>query len=197
MEYEAKAMTLRERYDRMVIQLNECEQVERDFVTDVNNTVRKCNLAREELQTKEETFNTEYTKYQTEMIAYQWMMKDKLHEYRETWLNSMSEQEIYLRLVPLYKLSGKKLDPWEESTGACVDDVYFNSPSSNHMITLTDPFIGRTKCAQMCEADPNCTAFSAEHNDSETGQCIMHMDGPGVYTGDGPRDPGWHCHVNL
>lgn len=25
----------------------------------------------------------------------------------------------------------------------------------------------------------------------------MHLDGPGVYTGDGPRDPGWHCHVNL
>lgn len=144
MEYEATAMTLTERYDRMVVQLTEAEQVERDFVTDVNNTQRRCNLARDELHTLEEQFNTLYTEYQTALIAYQYMMKDKLHEYRETWMNSMSEQEIFFRLAPLSAKLNWNMDPWEESTGACVDDVYFNSPSSNYLITLTDPFIGRT-----------------------------------------------------
>lgn len=45
--------------------------------------------------------------------------------------------------------------------------------------------------------DQWCVAFSAEHNDSDTGECMLLADGPGVYVGNGPRDQGWHCHVNM
>lgn len=126
-------------------------------------------------------------------------MKEKLHAFRETWMMGITEQQMYLNMKPVARLLRFKLDEWEETTGACVDDVNFNTPDASHFISLpgNEEFIGRTQCAKLCRDDPNCTAFSAEHNDSETGQCIMLMDGPGVYTGDGPRDPGWHCHVNL
>lgn len=76
-------------------------------------------------------------------------------------MSGMTEQEIYLKMIPVAKQFGYKLDPWEETPGACVDDVYFNSPEASHMITLTDRFIGRTECAKKCDANPLCTAFSA------------------------------------
>lgn len=81
------------------------------------------------------------------------MMKDKLHEYRGTWMNKMSEQEIFFKLRPLATALNWDMEPWEESSGACVDDVFFNSPSSELMITLTDPYIGRSECANLCKAN--------------------------------------------
>lgn len=88
-------------------------------------------------------------------------MKDTLHAYRETWMMGLSEQEIYLKMVPIATTFKYKLEEWEESNGACVDDVYFNSPESSHMIELTDRFIGRTECSRLCDANPLCAAFSA------------------------------------
>lgn len=128
----------------------------------------------------------------------EWEMKDKLHRFRKTWLGGLTEQEIYLKMKPVAALFGGPLDPWEETDGACVDNVFFMQPDSLHILNIGgDKFIGRTKCAEACMDDFNCVAFSAEHNDSETGECRLLSDGYGMYVGDGPRDPGWHCHVNL
>lgn len=61
----------------------------------------------------------------------------------------MSEQAIYLKMKPIAMMFGTPIDPWEESVGACVDDVNFEVPDSQHRLTLpgNDKFIGRTACA--------------------------------------------------
>lgn len=54
-------------------------------------------------------------------------MQDTLHAYRATWFNGMTHQEIYMKVKPISAFGGPT-DPWEESSGKCVDSVNFDLP---------------------------------------------------------------------
>lgn len=88
------------------------------------------------------------------------------------------------------------MDPWHESEGKCVDTKYFLEPEDQYIIDDGDRFIGRTECHKRCKANLECVAFHAENNSLDTGECVMLRDGEGIWVGDGPRDPNWHCHVD-
>lgn len=109
----------------------------------------------------------------------------------------MSDHDIYMKVKPIALAFGIALDQWEETPGKCVDTNYFMEPDASLIIQDGDRFIGRTACHKRCKANPLCAAFSAEHNSLDTGECIMMRDGEGRWVGDGPRDPTWHCHVDI
>lgn len=108
----------------------------------------------------------------------------------------MTDQEIYLLAAGVSEGFGMPMDPWTESEGKCVDTQYFLEPEAAYIIDDGDRFIGRTACHQRCKANTECVAFHAENNSLDTGECVMLRDGNGIWIGDGPRDPNWHCHVD-
>lgn len=108
----------------------------------------------------------------------------------------MSDREIYNKVKPITMAFNMPLDPWTETGGKCVDNRYFVE-HNNLVIEQADRFIGRTECHKRCKRDHTCAAFSAVHNSKENGECIMLRDGPGIWVGSGPRDPQWHCHMDI